>query len=75
MIIKYIKVKTERTEKMNVLTFDTEEQIGIAAGYYMCGQVLQKPDSVLGLATGSTPIKAYKQMIELYKKVQLTFLR
>ena len=43
---------------MNVLTFDTEEQIGIAAGYYMCGQVLQKPDSVLGLATGSTHIKA-----------------
>ena len=58
---------------MNVLTFDTEEQIGIAAGYYMCGQVLQKPDSVLGLATGSTPIKAYKQMIELYKKGAVDF--
>lgn len=41
---------------MNVLVFDTEEQIGVAAGYYMCGQVLQKPNSVLGLATGSTPL-------------------
>lgn len=58
---------------MNVLTFDTEEQIGIAAGYYMCGQVLQKPNSVLGLATGSTPIKAYQQMIELYKKGAVDF--
>ena len=58
---------------MNVLTFDTEEQIGIAAGYYMCGQVLQKPDSVLGLATGSTPLKPYGQMIELYKKGVVDF--
>ena len=42
---------------MNVLVYDNEEQIGIAAGNYMCGQVLAKPDSVLGLATGSTPLK------------------
>ncbi len=53
---------------MNVLIYENEEQIGIAAGNYMCGQVLQKPDSVLGLATGSTPLKPYGQMIELYKK-------
>lgn len=53
---------------MNVLIYETEEQIGIAAGNYMCGQVLQKPNSVLGLATGSTPLKPYGQMIELYKK-------
>ncbi len=58
---------------MNVLIYDTEEQIGIAAGNYMCGQVLQKPDSVLGLATGSTPIKAYKQMIDLYSKSVVDF--
>ncbi|MBQ9530769.1 MAG: glucosamine-6-phosphate deaminase [Eubacterium sp.] len=58
---------------MNVITFDNEEQIGIAAGYYMCGQVLQKPDSVLGLATGSTPVKAYRHMIELYNKKAVDF--
>lgn len=58
---------------MNVLVFDTEEQIGIAAGYYMCGQVLQKPDSVLGLATGSTPVRAYKHMIQLYRQGAVDF--
>ena len=47
---------------MNVLIYDTEEQIGIAAGNYMCGQVLAKPNSVLGLATGSTPLKPYNHM-------------
>ena len=58
---------------MNVLTFDTEEQIGIAAGYYMCGQVLQKPDSVLGLATSSTPLKPYAHMIKLYQDGAVDF--
>ena len=58
---------------MNVLVFDTEEQIGVAAGYYMCGQVLQKPDSVLGLATGSTPLKPYAHMIDLYNEGAVDF--
>lgn len=58
---------------MNVLVFDSEEQIGVAAGYYMCGQVLQKPNSVLGLATGSTPLKPYKHMIELFKQGAVDF--
>lgn len=58
---------------MNVLVYDNDEQIGIAAGNYMCGQVLAKPDSVLGLATGSTPLKPYGQMIELYKKGVVDF--
>lgn len=58
---------------MNVLIYDSEEQIGIAAGNYMCGQVLQKPNSVLGLATGSTPLKPYGQMIDLYKKGVVDF--
>lgn len=58
---------------MNVLIFDNEEQIGIAAGNYICGQVLQKPNSVLGLATGSTPLKTYAQMIALYQAGAVDF--
>ena len=58
---------------MNVLIYNTEEQIGIAAGNYMCGQVLQKPNSVLGLATCSTPLKPYSQLIELYTKAVVDF--
>ena len=58
---------------MNVLVYDNEEQIGIAAGYYMCGQVLAKPNSVLGLATGSTPLKPYSHMIKLFKNGSVDF--
>lgn len=58
---------------MNVLVYDNEEQIGIAAGNYMCGQVLAKPTSVLGLATGSTPLKPYGHMIKLYEQGAVDF--
>jgi len=36
-------------------------------------QIIAKPDSVIGLATGSSPIGAYKQLIEWYKKGDLDF--
>ena len=36
-------------------------------------QVMMKPDCVLGLATGSTPVGAYKQLVEWYKKGELDF--
>ena len=58
---------------MNVLIYENEEQIGIAAGNYMCGQVLAKPNSVLGLATGSTPLKPYGHMIKLYENGAVDF--
>jgi glucosamine-6-phosphate deaminase len=36
-------------------------------------QVIMKPDCVLGLATGSTPIAIYKQLIEWYNKGDIDF--
>ena len=38
-------------------------------------QVILKPDSVLGLATGSSPIGAYQQLIEWYNKGDVDFSR
>ena len=35
--------------------------------------VILKPDCVLGLATGSTPVGAYRQLVEWYKKGDLSF--
>ncbi|KAI4452967.1 glucosamine-6-phosphate isomerase [Holotrichia oblita] len=36
-------------------------------------QIIMKPDCVLGLTTGSTPVGAYKQLIEWYNKGDLNF--
>lgn len=43
------------------------------AANVISAQVITKPDCVLGLATGSTPIGTYKQLIEMYKKGDLDF--
>ena len=43
------------------------------AANIISAQIILKPDSVLGLATGSTPVGAYKQLIEWYKKGDLDF--
>ena len=43
------------------------------AANILSAQVIMKPDCVLGLATGSTPIGTYKQLIEWYNKGDLDF--
>lgn len=43
------------------------------AANIISAQVIMKPDSVLGLATGSTPIGTYKQLVEWYEKGDLDF--
>lgn len=43
------------------------------AANVISAQVIMKPDCVLGLATGSSPIGTYKQLIEWYDKGDLDF--
>ena len=41
---------------MQVQVYDTEKQVSTAAAMLLAAQVIRKPDSVLGLATGSSPV-------------------
>ncbi|MDD2970802.1 MAG: glucosamine-6-phosphate deaminase [Lachnospiraceae bacterium] len=43
------------------------------AANIISAQIIMKPNCVLGLATGSTPIGAYEQLVEWYKKGDLDF--
>ena len=43
------------------------------AANIIAAQVIMKPDCVLGLATGSTPVGAYEELVEKYKKGDLDF--
>lgn len=49
------------------------EQASRIAANFISAQVIMKPDSVLGLATGSTPIGTYEQLIKWYEKGDLDF--
>ena len=53
---------------------DYEEMSRKAAGI-VSAQIIMKPDCVLGLATGSTPVGLYKQLIEWYRNGDLDFSR
>ena len=43
------------------------------AANLISAQVIMKPDCVLGLATGSTPIGTYRQLVQWYQKGDLDF--
>ena len=49
------------------------EEMSRKAATIIGAQVIMKPDCVLGLATGSTPIGTYKELIDAYNKGDLDF--
>ena len=44
---------------------DTPDDVARAAASEITGLVRQKPDAVLGLATGSTPVKTYAELVRM----------
>ena len=58
---------------MKFITVETYEKLSRDAANIISAQVILKPDSVLGLATGSSPLGTYKQLIEWYKKGDIDF--
>ncbi len=58
---------------MKFITVDTYEKLSRQAANIISAQVILKPDSVLGFATGSSPLGTYKQLIEWYEKGDIDF--
>ena len=60
---------------MRIIAAKDYEHMSRQAANLISVQVILKPDSVLGLATGSSPIGTYQQLIEWYKKGDVDFSR
>jgi len=58
---------------MEVIICDNYENMSKLAAGIIRQQLLIKPNSVLGLATGSTPIGTYKELVRLHKEEGLDF--
>ena len=58
---------------MRILITENYEQLSIEAAKIVAGQIYLKPASVLGLATGSTPLKMYENLIAVHKTIGLDF--
>ena len=60
---------------MIIYTGKDYQDVSRKAANIMSAQIIMKPDAVLGLATGSTPVGMYTQLVEWYKKGDLDFSR
>jgi len=58
---------------MEVIITQDYDEMSYVAAQIIRRQVIRKPDSVLGLATGGTPLGTYKEMIRLHREEGLDF--
>lgn len=58
---------------MQVYVAENYADMSRKAANILSAQVILKPDTVMGLATGSSPVGTYQQLIEWYKKGDLDF--
>ncbi|MCD7833563.1 MAG: glucosamine-6-phosphate deaminase [Lachnospiraceae bacterium] len=58
---------------MKIIKAKTYKDMSRKAANIISAQVIMKPNCVLGLATGSTPIGLYEQLIDWYQKDDIDF--
>ena len=60
---------------MNINKTDDYNAMSRMAANYIAAQVTLKPNCVLGLATGSSPVGTYQELIRRYQAGDLDFSR
>jgi len=58
---------------MKIVKAKDYQDMSRKAANILSAQIILQPDSIIGLATGSTPIGMYSQLIEWYKKGDIDF--
>ena len=58
---------------MKIIRAKDYKDMSRKAANIISAQVIMKPNCVLGLATGGTPVGAYAQLVEWYNKGGLDF--
>ncbi|MFP4461110.1 MAG: glucosamine-6-phosphate deaminase [Thermotogota bacterium] len=58
---------------MIIKRYENNEQMSVKAAKIVKEQIVEKPNSVLGLPTGSSPLGMYDQLIAMYKRGEIDF--
>lgn len=58
---------------MNFITVENYDKLSRISANIIAAQIIAKPNSVLGLATGSSPVGTYKKLIEYNKNGDIDF--
>jgi len=58
---------------MQIIIFDNAQQVAESAAGWVAELINKKPNPVLGLATGTTPISLYQELVNKHKAGKLSF--
>lgn len=58
---------------MNIVLLNNVYDISVKVSQIIADQVKAKPNSVLGFATGASPVETYKRLIEKYESGEVSF--
>lgn len=58
---------------MKLIVVDNYEKLSKVAAYEFAKVIKEKPNAVLGLATGGSPVGMYKELIKMYENKELDF--
>ena len=58
---------------MKLIITKNYEELSKKAAEVMAGTIKENPKAILGLATGSSPVGLYKEIIDMYKKGEVDF--
>lgn len=61
--------------RMEVIISANQNEVSRLAAQLVRRQMLRKPDTVLGLATGATPIGLYRELVRMHREENLDFSR
>lgn len=60
---------------MKIIHAESYDDLSRKAAEIIAAQIKSKPDGVLGLATGSSPVGTYKELVKMYESGELDFSR
>ena len=58
---------------MEIKIFNNADELAVACAEIFSDIITSKPDCVLGLATGASPVKTYNELIKKYENNELSF--
>jgi len=58
---------------MRIIVAENYDEMSKKAADIVASQIILKPESVVGLATGGTPVGFYKELIEIYRSGKFSF--
>lgn len=73
MLLYSFKMYKTEVRKMKVIKLNSVYDISCAAAEIIASQIKAKKDSVLGFATGASPVETYKRLIQMYENKEISF--